>query len=44
VGCTGVPSGAGNRRVSILGLCNYVALPGPGDSAGADINTPSHYR
>jgi hypothetical protein len=38
VDCTGVRSGAGDGCVSVPRLCNCVALPGPGDSAGAYIN------
>jgi hypothetical protein len=34
----GVRSGADNACLSIPRLCDYVALPGPGDSAGANIN------
>jgi hypothetical protein len=37
MGCNGVRSGAGDGSVSVPRLCNCVALPVPGDSAGAYI-------
>jgi hypothetical protein len=44
VGCTYVHIIVGDGRVSVLRLCNCVALPGPGDSAGTYIIAPSYNR